>query len=320
MKRRTNIVLTSCLASLLILLLDSVSAQAQETRTFKGKLYVQSGQKWFHLVGKSQYEVDISSITVKAKEGTSSDVIERFHRSQGARIIRTNILGYVDLEVAPPGDVFRIAHTYLDTGLFESVDLNTFGEFHNTPNDPLYNSQWNLNQSNDIDIDMPEAWNIVTGSSTVVIGILDSGTDWTHQDLGYGTGSNNYSNVWLNVGEDAWSNPNDPTTGDHIDNDGNGFVDDWKGWDFYGYGDLDLIGDNDCRSTENHGTLVAGIAAAKTNNGIGVSGVAGGWGAQGSRLHDHPGGTDSSQGDNNRRCDTLRSEQRRAYHPDELRR
>jgi hypothetical protein len=138
-----------------------------------------------------------------------------------------------------------------------------------TPNDPLYGQQWHLNQANDADVDAPEAWDSEVGLPSVVVGVLDSGTDWTHDDMG--PGDDGYQSIWLNPGEDRWTSPENPNTGNHIDDDGNGFIDDWKGWDF-------TNGDNDARGVFDHGTRVAGIVAAKTHNGFGVSGVAGGFG------------------------------------------
>jgi serine protease len=178
-------------------------ARAQQALTLNGKSYLQSTDGWYQLEQGKLYKVNDSIITVKPKKGFSPSDLEPLGRGQGARVLRTNNLGYEDLKVAVPGDVFKVVQNYLASGLVESAEVNTFGEFLVTPSDPFYSNQWSLNQANEADIDMPEAWNVETGNSTVVIGILDSGTDWTHEDLGYGTGSNNYSNIWLNVGEDA---------------------------------------------------------------------------------------------------------------------
>src|SRR5690606_21629748 len=108
-----------------------------------------------------------------------------------------------------------------------------------------------------------------------IVAVLDSGTDWNNEDLGYG--NDNYQNIYTNPGEDVWSNPNTPSSGNGIDDDGNGLIDDWKGWDFNS-------NDNDSRSGYYHGTFVAGIIGAKTNNNVGVSGIAGGWDNEGVKI------------------------------------
>jgi subtilisin family serine protease len=133
-----------------------------------------------------------------------------------------------------------------------------------TPNDPRFNELWGMNNTgqtggtNDADIDAPEAWDIQTGSASVLIAVIDTGVDYKHEDLA--------ANIWTNPGEDAWTDPNDPSTGNGSDDDGNGLVDDWKGWDF-------VNNDNDPFDDNLHGTHVAGTIGAVGNNGIGVAGV-----------------------------------------------
>jgi subtilisin family serine protease len=102
----------------------------------------------------------------------------------------------------------------------------------------------------DADIDAAEAWDSFTGNSNdIIIGVIDTGIDYLHPDL---TG-----NIWTNAGEI-------PENG--IDDDGNGFVDDYYGWDF-------AYDDNDPMDGNSHGTHCSGMIAAKGNNGVGVCGV-----------------------------------------------
>jgi subtilisin family serine protease len=121
------------------------------------------------------------------------------------------------------------------------------------PDDPRFESLWAMQNENDADIDADEAWDTQTGSRDVLIAIIDTGVDYTHEDLA--------ANMWRNPGEVGEGRE---TNG--IDDDGNGFVDDVFGWDFTG-GDNDPIDDNA------HGSHVAGTIAAVGNNGIGVVGV-----------------------------------------------
>ncbi|MCL2064557.1 MAG: S8 family serine peptidase [Candidatus Cloacimonetes bacterium] len=135
-----------------------------------------------------------------------------------------------------------------------------------TPDDPSIPLQYALTRVQAFD-----AWDIQTGSPDVVIGIVDSGVKWNHVDL--------EDNMWINTAELPgmtinWSSGT-ITGGDGIDNDGNGFIDDVLGWDFYSV----QGGGQDNNPFQNlnghwHGTHVAGIAAGVGDNGIGMAGLA----------------------------------------------
>ncbi|MBN1465789.1 S8 family serine peptidase [candidate division KSB1 bacterium] len=132
------------------------------------------------------------------------------------------------------------------------------------PNDPKFGDLWamqNTGQTGGLagaDISATTAWDLATGSHAVIVGVIDTGIDYTHDDLA--------ANIYTNPGEDAWSNPNDPSTGDRVDNDGNGKVDDWKGWNF-------INNSNDAYDDNMHGTHCAGSIGAIGDNGVGVVGV-----------------------------------------------
>lgn len=122
-------------------------------------------------------------------------------------------------------------------------------EFTFVPNDPSYSSQYALSV-----INAAQAWDISQGDTSIVIGIVDTGVDWDHPDLA--------ANIWTNWNEI-------PNNG--IDDDGNGYIDDIRGWDF---GGLNGTPDNNpMEDRPDHGTHVAGIASAVTNNGIGVASI-----------------------------------------------
>ena len=174
-----------------------------------------------------------------------------------------------------------------------------------TPDDTRYSQLWGLNNTGqsggaiDADIDGPEAWELTTGSSEVVVGVIDTGVDYTHPDL--------YLNMWINQDEipstigsmlsdmdgddlftffdlnhsanashvsdlnnngfiDAGDLLMDQNWADGTDTDGNGFKDDFVGWDF-------VNNDNNPFDDNAHGTHVSGTIGAMGNNRTGIVGV-----------------------------------------------
>ena len=151
------------------------------------------------------------------------------------------------------------------------------------PNDPGFASQWhyrnlgegnydfeNLNNNHvgakaGCDVNALEAWKTCTGDSSIIVAILDEGVMYTHPDLA--------ANMWCNPGESV--------QGAQTDGDGNGYEGDLHGYNFVTEsGDITWTDAND----SGHGTHVAGTIAAVNNNGIGVSGVAGGDGTPNSGV------------------------------------
>jgi serine protease len=262
-----NLVLVASLSSLIL----AAASSAAETRQLGNRTYSHDGPGWVqHDADGRAYDVNPRVITLKFRQHVQRGAQDELHRSFDAKVLRRAITGFVDVEIRNDEDVFDAVDAYLDSGLVEIAEPNTFGEYTLIPNDTLYGTEWHLPI-----VDAEEAWDITPGAPSVVVAILDSGTEFTHEDLGLGVDA--YQNVWLNAGEDAWSDPNDPATGNGVDDDGNGFVDDWKGYDFSN-------GNNNGAGTFFHGTAVAGMTAAKTNNARGLAGVAGGSNAAGTRL------------------------------------
>ena len=154
--------------------------------------------------------------------------------------------------------------------VFVEIDyLIPVGQPRNEPNDDLFTSEQGLEQ-----MDAPEAWDIETGSANVIIQINDTGVDFAHPDLG--------PNMWQNLGEDAdgdgvvliYDQQNDEWIFDAgdlngVDDDGNGYIDDLVGWNFYN----DNNDPTHTASGSTHGTQVAATVAEVGNNQIGGVGV-----------------------------------------------
>lgn len=120
------------------------------------------------------------------------------------------------------------------------------------PNDERFTDLYGMHQSNDNDIDAPEAWGLTTGDPNLIVGIIDTGIDYDHEDL--------KANLWNNPGESGAKANN------RIDDDGNGYVDDFRGWNF-------VSNNNDPYDDNDHGTHCAGTVGAIGNNSKGVVGV-----------------------------------------------
>ncbi len=127
------------------------------------------------------------------------------------------------------------------------------------PDDSLYAQQAFLKT-----IKAAEAFAINEGSAAIVIGVGDTDVKWDHPDL--------EGNIWINPGEDGQDGQGRSRRTNGVDDDGNGLIDDWHGWDFAGADNN--TPDNDTRSSSGgHGTAVAGLVSAVTNNRIGIASI-----------------------------------------------
>ena len=234
------------------------SAHAQEAT------YVQEGGWWQRVEGTRTHRVDPRTVTVRASR--EHDVVATLARLQGplagARLVRENRLGFRDVRVPEGRDVMEFVTGLRATGLFESVEENTIGHFSggtcSSSITPSFADQWGLENTGqtggfvDADVDALSAWAIEDGDPGITVAIIDSGTTWTHEDL--------VGNVWENTAEVL----------DGTDTDLNGYVDDIRGWDFN-------ADDNEPEGLYWHGTAVAGVVAARGQNGVGIEGIAGGY-------------------------------------------
>ncbi|MBI4546346.1 MAG: S8 family serine peptidase [Ignavibacteriae bacterium] len=142
--------------------------------------------------------------------------------------------------------------------IYETADALTC-----RPNDQYRSDQWALNL-----IQADTAWCVNQGDTTAVIGVIDTGVQWTHVDL--------QPNIFINSGEYGPDGSGGNKETNNVDDDSNGFIDDWHGWDFSGADENAPSRDNNpspANQANGHGTHVAGVASAATNNDSGIAGV-----------------------------------------------
>jgi subtilisin family serine protease len=199
-------------------------------------------------------------LLVKFKSGVIATSSLKLHQAVGASVTkRFNIIPNLEHVKLPKGlSVKDAIMQYMSDPNVEYAEPNYLIRVSDRiPNDAYFGKQWALlntgqfaNGTPGADISVPKAWDISTGDKDIIIAVIDSGIDYNHPDL--------VGNIWANLGETNCS--------DGIDDDGNHYVDDCKGWNFVG-------NNNDPMDDNEHGTHVAGIIGAVGNNSIGVAGV-----------------------------------------------
>jgi len=207
-------------------------------------------------VGLAQPDHVAGQVILKFKSGVIESDKDDFLSQLQARTLRVlprsriHHLQLTDLTVE------EVLRRYRDDPRVAYIEPNYIVPLVAVPNDPQFNLLWNF--ANDgqtggtpgVDINAIAAWDLVTAAPDVLVGVVDSGVDYIHEDLA--------ANIYLNPGEIA---------GNGIDDDGNGFIDDIRGWNF-------SADNNNPKDTFGHGTSIAGIIGAVGNNGIGVVGLA----------------------------------------------
>jgi subtilisin family serine protease len=260
---------------LLIFLFITLNTQAQSTYFIKYKDYVDKSEIESKVAGQQFLPESISNRTASAEFRVD-------HLAKGIAK-QDEVLGrIIKVSFKEDFDETTFLNFQYDDPSIEYIQKSKTYQLNFTPNDSLLSQQWALEKIRAFD-----AWDITTGSDTVLLAIIDTGIEYFHPDL--------QNKIYYNLGEIGMTQPGDPCwdgspkdkSTNNCDDDGNGFIDDYMGWDF-----VDRVGfpldttAGDFLDWDNypydpihgvngfHSTFVAGIAGAETNNISGIAGAA----------------------------------------------
>jgi subtilisin family serine protease len=260
-----------------ILISLGVNTFAQEPFDVNGYLIFEKNGEYYNIVGNDTLKIIPDLITLKYKEDATEQQINTFENTLKINKLYHAPTGWVNYGLDATSDVVDIVESIATMEFVYKVLFNRFINFHSIPNENAWHDFiWDLQFQENLCIDLEPnppvtplvhdaipknishrlmeidmAWEITTGSPDIVIGFIDSGTNVDHEDLGFG--NDNYHNLWEH-----------PVTGDF-------------GWNFVN-SNGNVFADN------MHGTMVASVACAKTNNQVGTYGVAGGWASEGAKA------------------------------------
>lgn len=197
----------------------------------------------------SRSEMAAGHVLVKLQEGKTEEDLRTVLAGYGVSILRKLSLPghYIVSLKAPALDAVPQALSAFsaESNVLAYAEPDYISRVYKSPNDTRWSELWGM-----IKINATGAWDTATGSSNVVVAVIDTGISLTHPDL--------LANLWKNSAEVNGT--------DGADDDGNGYIDDKDGWDF-------ASDDNNPDDSDRHGTHCAGTIGAVGNNQTGVAGV-----------------------------------------------
>lgn len=202
-------------------------------------------------------EAFVNQVIVDFTRSTDSESVMKFADRHDLRMLRFYPkIGEAVFETSGE-DLNTLMLRVAEDSSVKYVSPNGFYRINYIPDDPRWSSQWGP-----VKIQAPDAWNFTLGNSSLTVAIIDTGVDFTHEDLS--------GNMWRNSAEDGGSAG--------VDDDSNGYIDDLYGWNFVNNTKY-VMDDNDRDFNDNpaniyHGTHVSGIVGAVINNTLGIAGLA----------------------------------------------
>ncbi|HQX00891.1 MAG TPA: S8 family serine peptidase, partial [Anaerolineales bacterium] len=148
----------------------------------------------------------------------------------------------------------NVLTTLQNSASVEFADPNYLVAAAGAPDDPQFPNQSNLSV-----IQAPQSWDALPMMSQVLVAVIDTGVDVTHPDL--------VNAIWQNPAESGLDANGADKRSNNVDDDSNGYVDDWQGWNM-------TAGNNNVSDDQGHGSHLAGVIGAQANNGIGIAGIA----------------------------------------------
>ncbi len=231
-------------------LIVKFEASSQIYRAWQAGERRSSHAEFLPLLGEHRTEGYISAATLQALQQRISRLTPSFLLSPVEEIARICVIDY-SAAIDPRHAAAKIG-ALPDVEYAEPMPRR---ELLGKPDDPLVDRQYYLDKTGVYD-----AWDIVPDGPPLLLAVVDSGIEYEHEDLA--------DNIYTNTGEDGLDNEGNSRRTNGIDDDGNGFVDDLRGWDFIG-------NDNDASFGNDHGLFVSGVACAIVDNTIGIAGAAG---------------------------------------------